>query len=524
MPNLTLRLYDTMTGKLVPLVPQKPGEVRVYCCGPTTYDISHVGHARAALMPDVLVRHLRGQGANVIYTRNITDVDDKILARSKENNETPTTLSARMADAYNQDITALGCREPTHSPRVSEHIPEIIQIIETLIAKNAAYAVDVPGGLQDVYYAVRQFREYGKLSHRNLDDLVAGARVEVSDIKRDPLDFALWKGAPADAWGWDSPWGRGRPGWHIECSAMSERYLGFGFDIHCGGMDLIFPHHENEIAQSEAAHPGEGSFANIWIHNGFVNVDKEKMAKSLGNFVTIRDVYNRNDPEALRYFLLTVHYRGPIQFETEKLDNGRVVFPGILEAERRVDYLYQTLARLGSLAELAGGADESTGTPAPTTRMPKEMAPLMELASTARTRVDAALDDDLNTPVALAVLGEVARAGNEVVDLAQKRRKDPDVAKSAPLVARMLMRALLSCVEPLGIMHTPVDEYRTRTRVRRLTLLGKTAEDIDARIEERQEARANKDFARADVVRKELEALGIEVADGATGTTWRISV
>jgi cysteinyl-tRNA synthetase len=287
---------------------------------------------------------------------------------------------------------------------------------------------------------------------------------------------------------------------------MSEKYLGFGFDIHCGGMDLIFPHHENEIAQSEAAHPGEGNFANIWIHNGFVNVDKEKMAKSLGNF------------------LLTVHYRGPIQFETEKLDNGRVVFPGILEAERRVDYLYQTIGRLSSLGELAGGTDEANSAPAPTARVPKELAPVMELVSTARTRIDAALDDDLNTPVALAVVGEVARAGNEVVDLAQKRRKDPDVAKSSPLIARMLLKTLWSCVEPLGILQTPLDEYRARTRTRRLALLGKTAEDIDARIEERQQARVAKDFARADVVRKELESMGVEVADGATGTTWRIGV
>ncbi len=524
MPNISLRLYDTMTGKLVPLVPKRAGEVRVYCCGPTTYDISHVGHARAALMPDILVRHLRGQGMSVIYTRNITDVDDKILARSKENGEMPMALSARMAEAYKEDITALGCREPDHTPRVSDHIAEIIALIEALIKNDSAYPVDMPGGLRDVYYAVRTFREYGKLSHRQLDDLVSGARVEVSDVKRDPLDFALWKGAAEDAWGWDSPWGRGRPGWHIECSAMSEKYLGFGFDIHCGGMDLIFPHHENEIAQSEAAHPGEGNFANIWIHNGFVNVDKEKMAKSLGNFVTIRDVYNRNDPEALRYFLLTVHYRGPIQFETEKLDNGRVVFPGILEAERRVDYLYQTIGRLSSLAELAGGTDEANSAPAPTARVPKEMAPVMELVSTARTRIDAALDDDLNTPVALAVVGEVARAGNEVVDLAQKRRKDPDVAKSSPLIARMLLKTLGSCVEPLGILQTPLDEYRARTRTRRLSLLGKTAEDIDARIEERQQARLAKDFARADVVRKELESMGVEVADGATGTTWRIGV
>ncbi|MDC0741039.1 cysteine--tRNA ligase [Polyangium mundeleinium] len=524
MPPIGLRLHDTMTGKLTELVPKRAGEVRVYCCGPTVYDVAHVGHARAALAPDVLVRHLRSQGVRVVYARNVTDVDDKILARSRENGETPLDLSARMAALYQEDIRALGCQDPDHEPRVSDSIADIVRIIETLIANGNAYVADMPNGSKDVYYAVRSFAQYGKLSHRHIEDLCSGARVEVSEQKHDPLDFALWKGAGECTWGWDSPWGKGRPGWHIECSAMSERYLGYGFDVHCGGMDLIFPHHENEIAQSEAAHPGEGPFCSLWIHNGFVNVDKEKMAKSLGNFVTIRDVYQRNDPEALRYFLLTVHYRGPIAFETEKRDDGRVVFPGILEAERRVDYLYHTLGRLGSLAELAKGATGGDDAPAPTMRLPREMAPMMDLASAARGKVDTALDDDLNTPVALAVVGELARAGNELVDLAQKRRKDPEIAKAAPLVAKMLARALWSTVEPLGILQTPMDVYRTRTQARRLAIMGKTAEEITTQVEERRQARQAKDFARADVIRKELEALGIEVADNPTGTTWRIGV
>jgi cysteinyl-tRNA synthetase len=523
MPPLGLHLHDTLTGKLVPLVPRKPGEVRVYCCGPTVYDVAHVGHARAALAPDLLVRHLRGQGLRVIYTRNITDVEDKILQRSKENGETPVELSSRMAALYQEDIRSLGCATPDHEPRVSDHIPEILAIIDKLVANGTAYVVDMPGGVRDVYYAVRSFAGYGKLSHRCLDDLCSGARVEVSEQKRDPADFALWKGCSADAWGWESPWGRGRPGWHIECSAMAERYLGYGFDVHTGGMDLIFPHHENEIAQSEAAHPNEGAFASIWIHNGFVNVDKEKMSKSLGNFVTIRDVYQRNDPEALRYFLLTVHYRGPILFDTEKLPDGRVVFPGVLEAERRVDYLYHTLGRLRSLGAVASGdADQAEG--ATTVRMPKELGPMMELASQARSRVDAALDEDLNTPVALAVIGEVARAGNELVDLAQKRRKDREIASSAPQVGRMLARALEAALEPLGLLQTPPEAYWSRTQARRLALLGKTAEEIDARIEERRQARQAKDFARGDAIRADLEALGIEVADGPHGTTWRIGV
>ncbi len=524
MPPIGLRLHDTMTGKLLPLVPKRTGEVRVYCCGPTTYDVSHVGHARAALAPDVLVRHLRSQGQRVVFVRNVTDVDDKILARAKENNEAPTELSARMAKLYQEDIRALGCADPEHEPRVSETIPEIIALIEKLIEKGAAYVADMQNGSKDVYYAVRAFADYGKLSHRKLDDLQSGARIEVSDEKRDPLDFALWKGCSGEAWGWESPWGRGRPGWHIECSAMSEKYLGFGFDVHCGGMDLIFPHHENEIAQSEAAHPGEGALSSIWIHNGFVNVDKEKMAKSLGNFVTIRNVYERNDPEALRYFLLSVHYRGPIAFETDKLESGRVVFPGILEAERRVDYLYHTLGRLASLGELSGSQRADDDGPAPTMRLPKEMAPMMDLASSARSRVDAALDEDLNTTVAFAVIGELARAGNELVDLAQKRRKDAEVAKAAPLVAKMLGRALWSCVEPLGILQTPMDQYKSRTQAQRLRLLGKSAEEIDQALEARRLARQEKDFAKGDAIRKELEALGIEIADTQAGTTWRIGL
>ncbi|NUO50209.1 MAG: cysteine--tRNA ligase, partial [Polyangiaceae bacterium] len=315
---MTLRLFDTLTSAPQPLIPRPTGEVGVYCCGPTVYDVAHVGHARAALAPDVLVRHLRAEGFRTKYVRNITDVDDKILKRAAENGEQPLALSARMAEAYQADIRALGCLSPDVEPKVSETIPEIIQIIERLIEKGAAYATDVEGGAKDVYYAVRAFPSYGKLSKRKIEDLMVGARIEANETKRDPLDFALWKGCVGDAWGWDSPWGKGRPGWHIECSAMSAKHLGHGFDVHCGGMDLIFPHHENEIAQSEAAFPGEGPFARMWIHNGFVNVDKEKMAKSLGNFVTVRDVYQRNDPEALRYFLLTVHYRVPIQFDTEK--------------------------------------------------------------------------------------------------------------------------------------------------------------------------------------------------------------
>jgi cysteinyl-tRNA synthetase len=541
MADLHLRLYDTLTARLTPLVPRHPGRAGVYTCGPTTYDVAHVGHARAALAPDVLVRHLRGQGLEVTYVRNITDVDDKILKRAEQEGTSPLELSARMAQLYQDDVHAIGCATPDVEPRVSAHIPEIIAIIEKLIANGAAYEQVMPSGARDVYYAVRAFPGYGKLSKRNIDDMRVGARVEASEDKRDPLDFALWKGCAGEAWGWDSPWGKGRPGWHIECSAMSERYLGHGFDVHVGGMDLVFPHHENEIAQSEAAHPGEGSFVHIWIHNGFVNVDKEKMSKSLGNFVTIRDVLARNDAEALRYFLLGVHYRGPIAFDMESrcpacgglrasrdaaeacdtcavTGEARIVFPGVLEAERRVDYLYQAFARLDGL----GGLGRDGGGTRPT-KLPKELAAVVDLAARAPERVTAALDDDLNTPVALAIIGELAKAANELGDLAIRRKKDKDLLQAIPFAAAHLYGALEATLAPLGLLQTAAAAYRDRTQAQRLGILGTTSGAIDARLAERAAARQAKDFARADTLRRELDAQGIEVADGTEGSTWRVA-
>ncbi len=513
---MALKIHDTLTGRLVPFTPRQAGKVGVYCCGPTTYDVAHVGHARAALSPDILVRHLRSRGYNVTYVRNITDVDDKILARAKERGEEPTDLSARFAKLYQEDIAAIGCAKPDVEPKVSEHIPEIIAIIEALIAKDAAYVLDMADGARDVYYAVRAFPGYGKLSKRNVDELRVGARIEASDEKRDPVDFALWKGCTEGEWGWPSPWGKGRPGWHIECSAMSLKYIGDCFDVHTGGMDLVFPHHENEIAQSEAAHPEIAPLASIWMHNGFVNVDKEKMSKSLGNFFTLRDVLDRNDPEAVRYFLLGVHYKGPIGFDVDKLPSGRVVFPGIIEAERRVDYLYVTRERLLALA--ASVEDPPAGSP------PKHVIPsAVELAESARRKVDEALDEDLNTSVALSVLGEVAKAGNELCDLAQRKKKDFDLQKWAPVIAGRLAAALDACVQPLGLMQASPEAYKSRTQARRLQMLGKTAEEIDASVRERDDARKNKDFARSDAIRKSLGDAGIEVSDSPTGSAWRIA-
>jgi cysteinyl-tRNA synthetase len=417
---------------------------------------------------------------------------------------------------YRNEMLTIGCLPPDREPKVSDHIPQITRLIASLLERGAAYEVVMPGGMHDVYFSVRGFEGYGKLSRRKLDELVAGARVEADETnKKDPLDFALWKGADRSEWGWESPWGWGRPGWHIECSAMAEEYLGHGFEIHGGGMDLIFPHHENEVAQSEAAHPGEGPFARCWMHNGFVNVDKEKMSKSLGNFVTVRDVLTRNDPEAFRLFLLGVHYRGPIQFETDVLPDARVVFPGVDEAERRVDYLYATRERLAALV--------SQGVTAPP-KVPKELAAARDAAEGAIARADAALDDDLNTTVAIAELGELSKHANEVCDLAVRRAKDAAFQGSAGAVAALLLAAMVRISGQLGVLQAPAAEYRERTRTRRLAQRGIRSEDVENRISERVVARRTKDFALSDAIRDELLANGISVHDSPSGSTWTISV
>ena len=507
-------LYNTLTRQTEELVPLEPGKVGIYCCGPTVYDVPHAGHARAALAPDLLVRRLRAKGLEVKYVRNITDVDDKILERAQKNGEPPLELSKRMADVYCEQMRRVGCLAPDHEPRVSDHLPQIFALVQKLLDRGAAYAVELEGGKKDVYFSVPSFPGYGKLSRRKIEDLLAGARVATSEIKRDPHDFALWKGADSEEWGWESPWGRGRPGWHIECSAMCAHYLGQPFDVHAGGMDLIFPHHENEIAQSEAAEPDHGALAKIWVHNGFVSVDKEKMSKSLGNFVTVSDVFARNDPEGFRWFLLAAHYRGPIQFDTEKLSDGRVVFPGVDEAERRVDYVFGAVARLRDLlaAEITAPA-----------KLPPELAAYRDTALKAAEAAEVALDDDLNTPVALASLGELARIGNELVDLAHKRKKDATFVGGVVVAAQTVLLHLEKLARELGLVLTTPVEYFARTRARRLRLRQLTADGIEARLAERTNARKNKDFARGDAIRLELEQLGITIKDSPLGTEWSIA-
>jgi cysteinyl-tRNA synthetase len=510
---MSLRLYNTLTRNLEEFVPRRPGEVRVYLCGMTVYDYAHAGNARSAVAFDVLTRHLRARGFRVDYVRNITDVDDKIVDRARQNGELPLELSARMAPIYQGDMRDLGCADPTHEPKVSDYIGPIIELIQKIIDKGNAYEVTMPGGTRDVYFAVRTFPGYGKLSRRNVDDLEVGARVEKGESKRDPLDFALWKGCTETEWGWPSPWGKGRPGWHIECSAMSGTLLGHGFDIHAGGMDLIFPHHENEIAQSEAAHPDQGNFARIWMHNGFLNIDKEKMSKSLGNVIKPRDIYTSNDPEALRYVFLTAHYRGPLAFDIDKRDGDRLGFPGVDEAERRVDYLYTTVDRLQGIA--ADGEPDAAN---------KELATYRDTINKSHDLVLSALDDDLNTPVALAHVGELAKAANDLCDLIQKRKKDPKLVAEGAKLARLAKESLKASLEVLGLLHTPSSEYRARTRDRRLSVRGLRAADVEVKLNARADARAAKDFARSDEIRAELAALGVEVFDSPTGTTWSMRI
>jgi cysteinyl-tRNA synthetase len=508
MADRTIALYNTMTRKLEPFEPLVPGTARLYVCGPTTYNVAHAGHARANMAFDILVRHLRARGYAVTFVRNVTDVDDKILNAAKAKGEDPLAFSASMAQLVDDDMRAIGLLSPDIEPRVSTHIDEIVRLIETLIAKGHAYAIDTPKG-KDVLFAVRSFKEYGKLSHRNIDDLLSGARVEVGEGKRDPLDFALWKGSE-EAWGWPSPWGKGRPGWHIECSAMAGKYLGEHFDIHGGGEDLIFPHHENEIAQSEAAFGPP--FARYWLHNGFLTVDSEKMSKSLGNFVTVKDVLARNDPEAFRYFLLGTHYRGPLSFDVEKLAEGRVVFPGVDAAERRVEYLYTTLEAL----DLASEGEAEGEVPA--------LAQYAETIALAPERVLATLDKDLNTPQALAVLAELGKAANEVVLFTSKAKKDVKAKNAGRKLARAAKSALAKACEPLGLMQASRDEYFARTKERRLRLRGLDAAEVERKLEERVAARAAKDFARADALRAELTGMGVEVLDSADGVRWKVTI
>ena len=486
---MTQRLFNTLTNQKEELVPREGRKIGMYVCGPTVYDMSHVGHARCYSAFDTVARWLRTSGYDVTFVRNYTDVDDKIIKRANELGVPPHEISERYIREFQTDMAALNVLPADVEPKVTGHMPEIISLIERLVEKGFAYESE-----GDVYFAVKVFEPYGKLSKRNLDDLLAGARVEVGERKRDPLDFALWKTAKPGEPAWDSPWGKGRPGWHIECSAMSEKYLGPSFDIHGGGKDLVFPHHENEIAQSEA--DSGLNLAAYWMHNGFVTINAEKMAKSLGNFTTIRDMLARYDGEALRFFLLGTHYRSPIDFSVEAID----------AAQARVAYVYETLAKVDERLSRPG-ADVS----------PEGPVHNAEIVDTLWSRFAEAMEDDFNTAAALGVISEAFPLMNEYVDR-------PPV-KDKALVARTLLRmrdTVLRVGDVFGVWRQEPKAWLKVHRERMAAQRGIEPSWVEERIGARADARKAKDFAAADAIRDELQARGVEIMDSPGGTTWRV--
>lgn len=456
-----LRIHNSLTDRKEPLQPMEPGHVRMYVCGITVYDFCHLGHARAMVVFDMAARYLRARGLRVTFARNITDIDDKIIQRAADTGQAPDAVAADFIEAMNADVAALGLMRPDIEPRATDNVDAIIAMIERLIANGHAYAAD--NG--DVYYRVASFEDYGRLSGKKLDDLRAGERVAVDEAKTDALDFVLWKAAKSGEPAWDSPWGQGRPGWHIECSAMSTRCLGETFDIHGGGMDLKFPHHENEIAQSEAA-TGQ-HFANIWMHNGFVTVDDEKMAKSLGNFLTIRDVLAEHRAEVVRFFVLSSHYRSPLAYTQDRL----------ISAESGLSRLYHALRGHADAAPAEGTEYEAA--------------------------FHAAMADDFNTPEAIAALFDLSREVN--------RLRHEDAARAAALAS-----LLASLGGAIGLLQDDAEAW-----FQAASHEGLDHEAVETAIEQRRAAREQRDFATADRIRDELADQGIVLEDGPGGTTWR---
>ena len=496
-----IRLYDTARRAKIDFVPHDPAQVGIYVCGPTVYDFCHVGHARCYVAFDIIVRTLREAGLGATYVRNVTDIDDKIINRANELGEDPLALSQRFTDEFHTDMELLGNQAPDVEPKVSEHLAEIIAMIEKLIAAGHAYVLD-----DGVYFEIGSFEAYGSLSARNLDDLRSGARVDVDTRKRSPLDFALWKATKPDEPAWESPWGPGRPGWHIECSAMSGKYLGETFDLHGGGMDLIFPHHENEIAQSRGCHGGD-SFARHWLHNGFINIRTaddvdEKMSKSLGNFFTIREVCKLHEPEALRLFLLGTHYRKPISFEIDRR-GGEVSFPNLEEAERRLAYFYRTLARLDDTLSVGKDVEEAG----------EVLPPLDDFD----TRLQAALRDDFNSAQALGLVAELFTLTNKLLD-------QPKLAPKA--VRRRTLQRVRNAVNKiqtlLGLLAADPNVLLERRRDKLSAARGIDAATVEQLIADRVAARQAKDFAAADALRDKLVELGIELMDRPSGTVWAV--
>lgn len=482
-----IKIYNSLSAKKEDFVPLIPKTVRMYVCGITAYDVCHLGHARSAVVFDIIKRYLKYRGFSVTHVRNITDIDDKIIAKALDEKIPADEIARKYTEEYYRDMDLLGVSRADIEPKATDHIKEMIDIIKGLIDKGYAYIVD-----EDVFFEVDKFSDYGKLSKKNLEELMAGARVDVDQRKKNPLDFVLWKTSKKGEPSWESPWGRGRPGWHIECTAMSTKYLNESFDIHGGGADLIFPHHENEIAQTEAftGRP----FVRYWIHNGFITVDKEKMSKSLGNFFTIKEILERFEPEVVRYFLLTAHYRSPIEFSDVQLS----------EVEISVDRYYSTVMRINDFIETAGTVEKVTAS-----------TELENLLASFKEKFHGAMNDDFNTAIVLGFIFELIRAVNKFLDSKPLGQK----AKEPVLRTKELLAEIGSVLNIFN--RSPEDWYKSLIRTKNLELSEK---DLLKKITERQQAREKKDWELADKIRKELEDKGIILEDKKDTTTWKIKV
>lgn len=476
---MAIRLYNTLSRKKEELIPVTPGKVGLYACGATVYDHSHVGHARSSIVFDALYRYLTSSGLDVTYVRNFTDIDDKIINKANAEKRDWREIGETYTASFREDMSSLNILSPTHEPKATEHITDMLDLVQALVDKGFAYPVD--GG--SVYFSVKKYQGYGQLSGRTLDELIAGARVEIDERKQDPLDFALWKGSKPGEPCWESPYGKGRPGWHIECSAMSVKYLGSPFDIHGGGKDLVFPHHENERAQSEC---GTGrKFVNYWVHNGFVTVDREKMSKSLGNFFLIKDVLKRYHPDVLRLFFLSTHYRNPIDYTESSIE----------AAQTALQKLYSTVERCNELSKdrkiiAAASAD------------------LDEL----KQRFYEAMDDDLNTALALSTLFDLAKSINKTID-------DRDESGYPTAVAGSNLLTALAAI--VGLMDQNPEAFSRGEVIRQLQQFGLDEAWVEKAISDRSEARKAKDYKKADEIRGMLLEKGIAILDTPQGTKWR---
>ncbi|OGR16083.1 MAG: cysteine--tRNA ligase [Desulfobacterales bacterium GWB2_56_26] len=487
---MTMRIHNTLSGKKETLQTLEPGHVKLYVCGITSYDYCHIGHARSALAFDMIVNYLKYRGYKVTYVRNFTDIDDKIIARAAEQQTSAEELAARFIREFYVDMDKLGINRPDIEPKATEHISEMIALIEELISKGKAY----PSG-NDVYYIVDSFPDYGKLSKRNVEDMQAGARISINEQKRNPLDFVLWKGSKPGEPTWESPWGPGRPGWHIECSAMSRKYLGETFDIHGGGQDLIFPHHENEIAQSEGVH-GK-AFANLWIHHGFVTIRDEKMSKSLGNFLTIRDILTHYHPEVLRFFIFSTHYRNPLDFSESAMQ----------DATAGLERLYECVAAVDRLDPQKSDANSASIF----TDNDRQLLESME------SRFQQAMDNDFNTAQAQGIFFDTVKTINRIC------RALPAVPSASDVeFLKKCANNLRKLADIMGILREDAESFLAAGKNKMISEGGLDVNAIEALIAERNQCRSAKNWARSDEIRDLLLAQNIELKDGPNGTTWSV--